>query len=57
VLRQGLFTPGSAGALLWEHGSTSRLLADGSLGSRTLGLLALIETPEPKESYLLRTQR
>lgn len=43
-------------ALLWKHGSVSRLLADGSLGSRTAGLLALIETPEALESYLLRAQ-
>ena len=56
VLRQQLFAPGSAGALLWEHGSVSRLLADGSLGARTAGLLALIETPEAMEGYLLRAQ-
>ena len=56
VLRQQLFAPGSAGALLWEHGSVSRLLADGSLGPRTAGLLALIETPEAMEGYLLRAQ-
>ena len=34
----------------------SRLLADGSLGARTTGLLAVIETPEAMESYLLRAQ-
>ena len=34
----------------------SRLLADGSLGPRTAGLLALIETPEAMEGYLLRAQ-
>jgi hypothetical protein len=56
VLQQELFPPGSAGALLWEHGSVSRLLADGSLGPRTAGLLALIETPEALEGYLLRAQ-
>jgi len=56
VLRQQLFAPGSAGALLWEHGSVSRLLADGSPGPRTAGLLALIETPEAMEGYLLRAQ-
>jgi len=57
LLRQGLFAPGSSGALLWEHGSVSRLLADGSLSPRTAGLLALIETPEAMEGYLLRAQR
>jgi hypothetical protein len=56
VLRQQLFAPGSAAALLWEHGSVSQLLADGSLGERTAGLLALIETPEAMEAYLLRAQ-
>jgi hypothetical protein len=56
VLRQELFAPGSTGEQLWEHGLVSRLLADGSLGARTTGLLALIETPEAMESYLLRAQ-
>ena len=46
LLQKELFAPGSTSALLWEHGSVSRLLADGSLGARTAGLLALIETPE-----------
>jgi hypothetical protein len=56
VLRQELFAPGSAGALLWENASVSRLLADASLSLRTAGLLALIETPEAMEGYLLRAQ-
>jgi hypothetical protein len=56
VLRQELFAPGSAGALLWENASVSPLLADGSLSPRTVGLLALIETPEAMEGYLLRAQ-
>ena len=56
LLRQELFAPGSPGALLWEHGSVSRLLAQGSLGARMTGLLALIETPEAMEGYLLRAQ-
>ena len=34
----------------------SRLLADGCVGARTAGLLALIETPEALEGYLLRAQ-
>ncbi len=34
----------------------SRLLADASVGARTTGLLALIETPEAMEDYLLRAQ-
>ena len=56
VLRQQLFVPGSTGEQLWEHGLVSRLLADGSLGARTTGLLALIETPEGLEGYLHRAQ-
>ena len=56
VLRQELFAPGSAGEQLWEHGLVSRLLADGALSARTTGLLALIETPEAMEGYLLRAQ-
>ncbi len=34
----------------------SRLLADGSLGAQTTGLLALIETPEAMEGYVLQAQ-
>jgi hypothetical protein len=56
VLRQELFAPGSTGERLWQHGLVSRLLADGSLSPRTAGLLALIETPEAMEGYLLRAQ-
>jgi hypothetical protein len=56
VLRQELFAAGSAGEQLWEHGLVSRLLADASIGARTTGLLALIETPEALEAYLLRSQ-
>ena len=56
VLRQELVAPGSAGALLWENASVSRLLTAGSLSLRTAGLLALIETPEAMEGYLLRAQ-
>ncbi|MFM7674526.1 MAG: hypothetical protein ACKO5F_02810 [Synechococcus sp.] len=56
MLRQELFAAGSAGERLLEHGLVSRLLADGSLLARTAGLLALIETPEAMEAYLLRAQ-
>jgi hypothetical protein len=56
VLHQELFAPGSTGEPLWEHGLVSRLLADGSLGARITGLLALIETPEAMEGYVLRAQ-
>jgi hypothetical protein len=56
VLRQELFAAGSPGDQLWEYGLVSCLLADGSLGARTTGLLALIETPEAMELYLLRAQ-
>ena len=56
VLRQEMFAAGSPGAQLWEQGLVSRLLADPGLGARTAGLLALIETPEALEAYLLRAQ-
>jgi hypothetical protein len=56
VLRQKIFAPGMAGALLWENGVVSRLLSDGSIGTRTAGLLAIIETPETMEAFLLRSQ-
>jgi hypothetical protein len=56
VLRRELFAAGSAGEQLWEHGLVSRLLTDSSLGARITGLLALIETPEAMEGYLLRAQ-
>ncbi|WP_094555389.1 DUF4236 domain-containing protein [Synechococcus sp. 1G10] len=56
VLRQKLFAPGSTGDQLWDYGLVSRLLADGPLGARTTGLLALIETPEAMEAYVLRSQ-
>ena len=56
VLQQELFAPGSPGALLWDHGLVSRLLAAGSLAARTAGLLALIETPEAMEAYVLLGQ-
>jgi hypothetical protein len=56
VLQQDLFSPGSPGEQLWDQGLVSRLLANGSLPARTKGLLALIETPEAMEAYLLRAQ-
>ena len=56
LLQRQLFSPGSAGQQLWELGLVTRLLADGSLTARTAGLLAVIETPEALEGYLLRAQ-
>ena len=56
VLRKELFAPGSTGEQLWDLGLVSRLLAAGSLAARTVGLLALIETPEAMEAYVLRAQ-
>ena len=56
VLHRELFFPGSTAEQLWEHGLVSRLLAPGSLGARTAGLLALIETPEAMENYVLRAK-
>jgi len=56
VLHQDLIAPGSLGEQLWDQGLVSRLLANGSLPARTTGLLALMETPEAMEAYLLRAQ-
>ena len=56
VLRKELFAPGSTGEQLWALGLVSRLLAAGFLPARTAGLLALIETPEAMEGYVLRAQ-
>ncbi len=56
VLQEQLFAPGSQGQLLWELNLITRLLTDPSIGSRTQGLLAVIETPEAMEAYLLRAQ-
>ena len=55
-LHRELFAPGSPREQLWEQGLVSRLLADTSIGARTTGLLALIETPEAMEGYVLRSQ-
>ena len=56
VLHKELFAPGSTGEQLWDLGLVSRLLSDGSITGRLAGLLALIETPEAMEGYLLRAQ-
>jgi hypothetical protein len=56
VLQEQLFAPGSQGRQLWELNLITRLLAEPSLGSRTQGLLATIETPEAMEGYLMRAQ-
>ena len=56
MLRQELFASGSTAEQLWDLGLVSRLLAAGSLAARTAGLLAVIETPEAMEGYLLRAQ-
>jgi hypothetical protein len=56
VLHKELFAPGSTGEQLWDLGLVSRLLAAGSLAARTAGLLAVIETPDAMEAYVLRAQ-
>ena len=56
VLQEQLFAPGSQGQQLWELNLITRLLADPSIGSRVQGLLAVIETQEAMEGYLLRAQ-
>ncbi len=56
LLQRELATPEGPAARLWERGAVSRLLADGALGGRSAGLLALIETPEAMEAYVLRAR-
>jgi hypothetical protein len=56
VPRKELFPPGSTGEQLRDLGLVSHLLADDSLPARTAGLLALIETLEAMEGYVLRAQ-
>ncbi|MCP9928813.1 DUF4236 domain-containing protein [Cyanobium sp. CH-040] len=52
VLQSEVFGPGTPGQRLWEEGTVSRLLANGSLGGRVAGQLALIETPEAMADYI-----
>jgi hypothetical protein len=56
VLRQEVFGPGTPGQQLWEQGTVSRLLGDGTIGGRVAGLLAVIETPEAMEAYITRAR-
>ncbi len=56
MLREQLLHPGSSTQQLWELGLVSRLLVDPAIGARTTGLLAVIETSEAMEAYLLRAQ-
>ncbi len=56
LLLKQLAAPGGIGQQLWQEGVVSRLLSDGSISGRLAGLLAVIETPEAMESYLLRAQ-
>jgi hypothetical protein len=56
VLQSEVFGPGTPGQRLWQQGTVSRLLADGSLGGRVAGLLALIETPEAMADYIGRAR-
>lgn len=54
-IRSGCSLPAPT-ASCWELNLITRLLADPSIGSRTQGLLSVIETPEAMEGYLLRAQ-
>ena len=56
VLQEQLIAPRSEAQWLWELNLITRLLADPSIGSRTQGLLAVIETPEAMEAYVMRAQ-
>jgi hypothetical protein len=56
VLQEKLFAPGCQGRLLWDLNLITRLLADWMIGSRMQGLLAVIETPEAMQGYLMRAK-
>ncbi len=56
VLEQELFGPGQAGERLWQTGAVPRALNGGKLGSMEAALLALIETPEAMEDYVMRAR-
>ncbi len=56
LLLEQLAAPGGIGQQLWQQGVVNRLLRDGSISGRLAGLLAVIETTEAMESYLLRAQ-
>ncbi|MCP9834977.1 MULTISPECIES: DUF4236 domain-containing protein [unclassified Cyanobium] len=56
LLQKKLFAAGSQGQLLWDLNLITRLLADPAIGVRTQGLLAVIETPEALQAYLLRAR-
>lgn len=55
-LQEPLFGTGCQGQLLKGFNLITRLLVDPSIGSRVVGLLAVIETPEAMEGYLMRAQ-
>jgi hypothetical protein len=54
LLTEQLFGSGCLGEALWQQGVVGRLLGDDGLGSRQRELLAVIETPQALETYLLR---
>ena len=56
VLQQEVFGPGTPGQRLWQNGTISRMLADGAIGARVAGQLALIETPEAMADYITRAR-
>jgi hypothetical protein len=56
VLEQELFGPAQAGERLWQTGAVTSALNAGQLGSREAALLALIETPEAMEDYVMRAR-
>ena len=56
VLQEQLFAPGSQDQLLWEPNLVTRLLVDPTIGSRTQGLLAVIEMPKAMVVYMMRAQ-
>jgi hypothetical protein len=56
LLTTQLFGSDCLGEALWQQGVVGRLLGDDHLGARQRDLLAVIETAQALESYLLRAQ-
>jgi hypothetical protein len=56
LLKQQMLAPGSPSQALLEGGHITRLLNNPGLSVHNASLLALIETPEAMEAYLLRAR-
>jgi hypothetical protein len=56
LLTEQLFGSGCLGDQLWQQGVVGRLLADDGVGGRQRERLAMIESPQALETFLLRAR-